>query len=503
MTCILDCLGTYGCGSPNEALDGAVYAPFVGLRLWGGDLITVGNESAPLMVDSTGPNDLHHAVITSMQYGLTPSTPGVGADIEIADLGGVMYRRIIKALNKTISLARPEEDNTILDFGWIVTDCEGNTELVTASKLARKQIKGILKQVEQTYEGGIMKLKVTLVGAIALSSDVRHEDTEGDDEDKITLKEAMERLFENRQPIAGNVRFRDKDGGDDFRFRNRDGGEDGPRGTWPMSQQSALATARTWLQGVTTDNGRGILIIYDNDSGEVVFQESTIDPSNPDCACVNSLGTYVVNGGNCSPVLKFSPTFNWSKGLVPGGGAAAPGASAGRSDEDVNVYPINNIERAGSQTSPTIAQHEWHYRSPDDMAIENAESIAAHMTANAPVENGPLGLTADLVIHGNPQFINPVDLTGSSVALIVINPFHVSNGIEGNEWITTSNCNAVLSNKNWTVTGVSHSISGGSFTTTLKLSLPAPNKDIDATDALGGNGCGTETFENSLAGDAE
>lgn len=512
MPCTLDCLSSYGCGTPLHALEGAeidpaMYAPFVGLRFGGGDFITVGNLSAPMMVGSSSPHDLHHAAITSMQYGMTPGTSGCGADIEIADLGGVMYRRIIKALNKTIAFGRRDEDNTVLDFGWIITDCGGNTRLVTAEGLSGKRIKGILREVEQTYEGGIMKLKVKLAGVSALFDDIRHAGTEGDDEDKVPLREALERLFKERQPTAASVSFVDKDGGDEFSFKNRDGGVNGPRGTWPMAQQNALATARTWLQGCTTDNDRGILIIYDNDSGEIVFKESSVDPSNESCSCLRSIGTYVVNGGNCSPVLKFSPTFKWPKGRVPGGGATSPGSSSGNNESDlVDVNPINDIERAGSQTSPTIGQHEWHFRHPEDHASENSESIAAHMAANNMMEGGrALGaIEADLVIFGDPKFINPVLMAENSVALIVINPFHMTTGgVEGAEWITTSNCNASLSNKNWRIKGVSHSISNGSFTTTFRLLLPTPNVDIDATDALGGNGCGSETFDNSAPMDAE
>jgi hypothetical protein len=204
------------------------------------------------------------------------------------------------------------------------------------------------------------------------------------------------------------------------------------------------------------------------------------------------LGTYIVNGGNCSPVISFNPDMNWAKGLVPGGGGSLPGAADG--NNAVLIKPDKKIEKIGSQTGPSVQQHEWMWRTPGDMVLKNADAIAAHLEANSKYEALP-NFEAELVIIGRPDIVAAPDLVGKRISIIVINPFYISS--ENCSWITTSNCNRVLSNKNWLVKGVNHKINNGSFLTTLKVMLDVPNVNVDANDPLGGIGCGTETFENS------
>lgn len=480
MPCTVDCLSTYGCGAPIQADNGAVFAPYIKLEFGGGRIITVGNASAP-------PDN--HATISSFQYGFTPGSVGYGADFEIIDQGGVMYRRIIRALNKTITRANGEVLGTHFDFGWIVKDCNGQTWMTTAQSLTGKKLHGMFTGVEQTYEGGKVKLKFRLEGPQNRIPDVRHDDTEGDEDNKITLKDALRRLFEENQPNFSSVEFKNKDDGE-LCFHERDGGCDGPLGAWPHNQQNPLAAARTWLSSVVTENDRGILILYDPDSSNIVFQEDKNNPQGGDC-CGQTLGTYIVNGGNCSPVLEFNPTIKWPLGFIPGGGATPPGSASGANDD--YVEPTREVQHAGTQTGPAVQQHEWMWRNPDDLSSRASEGNAAHMEANRLVEGPVPGFSAELKIYGDPSYCDPVKLVAKTVAVIVINPFHLNDQCT---WVTTSNCNAIMSNKKYLVQGVSHQITGGSFVTTLKLFLAQPNKDIDATEPLGGSGCGTETFND-------
>jgi hypothetical protein len=479
MTCTLDCLSTYGCGTPLEASPGAIFSPYIRLE-FGGETITVGNNSSTID---------NHAAISSFQYGFGTGTTGYGADFEIIDDGGVTSRKIIRAINKTISQSNKETLGTVFDFGWIIKDCFGEISLQTAYTMTGRKLHGMFTGLEQTYEGGKSKIKFRLEGPQHNIPEVRHDDTEGDESQKISLKTALTELFTENNPKFTNVLFLNKDGGE-LQFKNSDGGDDGPLGAWPINQQNPLAAARTWLSSIPTSNDRGILICYDPDTSSIIFQE---DKTEKGC-CSNTMGTYVVNGGNCSPVLEFNPTIKWPFGFIPGAGATTGGSSSG--DNSKYVEPTIDVQKAGTQTNPSIQQHEWGFRHPDDQAQSASEGNAAHMEANKNYEHIP-GFSAELKIHGDPGYIDPFFLIGKTISIIVINPFHLDNQCV---WITKPNCNPVLSNKKWNIQGVSHQITGGSFITTLKVYLTQPNKDIDASDALGGNGCGSETFYDDIGG---
>lgn len=478
MPCNVDCIETYGCGVPIPTTPGAIFTPYVKIEFDGDKYITMGNASAP-------PDN--HATISSFQYGFTPGTTGYGADFEIIDQGGVMYRRIIKALNKTITTINEEVAMTTFDFGWVIKNCDGQTWLQTAYTITGKKLHGTFTGVEQTYEGGKVKLKFSIRGPQYRIPDVRHDETEGDEDNKISLKAALIKLFTENHPKFNSVQFKNKDGGE-LRFKSSDHGPDGPIGMWPHNQQNPLSAARTWLSSVVTDNDRGILILYDPDTSSIVLQEDKTDHQ----CCANTMGTYIVNGGGCSPVLELQNNIQWPLGLIPGGGATPGGAAAGKNDDYVKSE--KNIQKAGTQTSPAIQQHEWLWRNPEELADGASKGNAAQSEANSPVEMPRVGFNADLKIHGDPQYSFPPELIAKTISLIVINPFHINDKCT---WVTTSNCNPIMSNKSYIILGVSHQITNGSFITTLSLRLTQPNIDVDATDALGGTGCGTEKFDSS------
>ena len=479
MACTVDCLDNYGCGTPNQVFPGAVYAPFVELNL-GGQKITVGNNSA-------APDN--HATISSFEYGFEPGSVGYGATFELIDQGGVMYRRIIRAINKTASLAMSDTESISFDFGWIVKHCDGTVDLQSATKTTGKTYHGMITKVEQTFEGGKIKIKFKLEApGTGTTPNIRHDDTAGDEGQKITLKQALTSLFTEHHPKFKTVKFINKDGGE-LEFKNSDGGELGPKGAWPMNQQTPLSAARTWLNSVTTNNNRGILICYDQNESAIVFQEDKLDRSR---CCVASRGTYIVNGGNCSPVLEFNPTINWNIGTIPSAGAATGSGASG--DNTNYVRPTKNIQEVGTQTSPAIQQHDWLWRHPDALSSGAAEGTSAQLEANENIEILP-GFSAQLKIHGDPSFADPLALIGETISIIVINPFHINKECV---WITQPNCNSILSNKNYNIHGVSHQITGGSFVTTLTVFLAQPNKDIDADSPLGG--CGTERFNDAIGG---
>lgn len=479
MPCTVDCLSKYGCEPIIQPENGAVYAPFVELR-FNDRILTVGNSSAP-------PDN--HIAIKSFEYGAGVGGLGVGIKVEAVDQGGVMYRQIMDALNKTTTLALSDLTSCSCRFGWIITDCNGNNRVVSNEDYGDR-LYFLPLTMETNLENGLIKFVFGGGSQVARWAETRLTIPVGDQTHKISLKDALRKLFTEYDPKVKDVKFKNKDGGE-LHFLNSDGSKDGPYGGWPTDQQNAPAIARKWLSAVRTKDELGILMLYDPTGPYVIFQEDPIE--NGRRCCHNSLGTFVVNGGSCSPVLSFNPTISWTKTGVAAGGGSTAGAASGDASQIVKPSKEKKIEKAGSQSGPTVQQHEWMWRFPDDMARKNAESFSAHIEANAKYEVEGI-LEAELKILGRPDIVYAIDLLDKYIAIIVINPFHIST--QECSWLTVSNCNKILSNKRWKINAVNHQISGGSYITTLKVSLGAQNSEFSADSPLGGS-CGTETFPNS------
>lgn len=483
MPCELDCLATYGCLAPVEPTEGVILTPFVE--------ISFGNRAKLLMSGNISSPPDNRAAIKSFEFGFgTGSAGDSGIKVEIVDEGGFTYRNILKEINKSVKYQGEDARRTSARFGWIKVDCEGNSSVVTNEDYG-KSLYFMAHNIETSFENGVIKLMFS--GINLMYSDTRITESLGDESNKMSLKQALVELFSEKDPTVdeGNINFLSADGGE-LEFKNSDGGNDGPYGVWPCDQQNALAVARKWLSSVTTKNGKGILIQYDPTGPGITFLE---DPGkNSEDCCERSVGTYIVNGGNCSPVISFTSNIKWGP-PHSGKGGSAPGASGSKSD--VDIEPEEGVEEGGPQTSLTVQQHEFMWRNPEDMAEKTEEGNTAQAEAANPYEALP-GIDAELKIQGDPSFNDPVGLTGKWVSVIVINPFYIK-GDEGEcIWLARPICNSVLSNKEWMILGCCHQITAGSYVTTLKLRLEVPNRDIDASEPLGGSGCGTEFFDDRI-----
>jgi hypothetical protein len=111
-------------------------------------------------------------------------------------------------------------------------------------------------------------------------------------------------------------------------------------------------------------------------------------------------------------------------------------------------------------------------------------------------------IEAELKIQGDPTFADPIFTVGKTLALLVINPFHVddSGGGSCGDWTQAETCNAVLSNKNWIIMGSHHEIKEGSYTTIIKVRLPAPGADISVGQPLGADPTGYVISTNCQGG---
>lgn len=478
----------YSCNNQRPIYDGAIYTPYVKMIFAGGQVITIGNNSAP---------NINLAAISSFTYGFQANGMGWGCDIEIIDNGGAVYRKLLRAINKTTSRILEEMDDCKIDFGWMVTDSDGNTIPILCSTVAGISITGFFAGLDATFESGSVKIKLSVRAPQSKVYDTSHTGSMAGTDKPISLREALKKLFTEYSPKWKKVIFRRADGSENG-FEFKENPPDGPLSTWPLNQQNSLSVARQWLTGVVTKEGYGCIIVYDNKRNAVIIQEDQLSGKNSDELCQTDrvLATYIVNGGNCSQVISFTPSVSFIKGMIPGEGGTTGGASSGDNSQKVKPNKdIANIEDAGTQTNIVVQEHEWNFRSPNGHASLAREAEVANMHAANAVGDGaaPKGFKAELKIHGDPFFSN-YDVCGAKcLSIVFINPYYIANSESGCSWLQTSTCNSMLSNREYLITGVSHQIQNGSYTTTFELSLAIPQVDIDFDMPLGGPS-GTERF---------
>jgi len=477
MSCTIDCLAEYHCGGTKgivKPLEGALFAPWVEITFAGGNKITVGNESSP--------NSGNRAVIKSFQYG---TSNGQGCEVEILDEEGGNLVKFMEKLNKTLKNSSTDY-NMIVDFGWIIQNSNGSATVRKTSDYGGA-LHFLPTKLTSRYENGFIKFIIQGTDLFSRIAENRIIKTYGDDNNKITLKEAIRRILSENDPKVESVKYyRKGQGGVISEWKFKEEGGDGPKGVWQANSLNALDVIRKWINTVTTDDDKGIVVVWNcaSESPEIMLWEAPpeIKP------CLSNVGTFIVNGGNCSPVISFSPTAEWAvvvkKGNVSGGPSSA---------ENIDVKEIKNSKEkwadadAGAQRTQQGGNIGYENQlAPDEASKKLAKAQLEHDRAATYYDAVPSApITAELAIQGNPEFVHPTFLLDSFVSIIFINPFYITNGCD---WLIEPTCNPVWSNKNWQILGVDHQIREGSYITTLKVRLFAPGSDIGSDKGLGGSG---------------
>lgn len=504
-----ECLEQYGCGDITKPIEAAVYTPFVEVTVSGVRMLTTGNESSP-SVDN-------HAMIISFQYGTSTGTGGCGMRIEVADEGGIMFKRFAQATNKDLTKSQSQLTGVpgcAVEFGWLVTDCNNITTKQTNVSIGSPYagpVHFLPMTIDTTFSEGVIKFVFEGVDLFVRSFDHRLEKPMADEAGKIDLKSALRELFMEKDPKFAGVEFRrwnHKPGMDEFDFKPALGGKDGHKSTHPTEQESNVACSRKWLLQNRTEDDLGVLVMYqpggDGTPGSVVFQEDPRGPGQPAC-CDNTIATYIVNGGNESPVLSFNPSIKWPLGGNAGDGGVPSGASTGESNKKANEKESGKeVQNTGAQVGFNVPQENWQHQVPDNHADLMLVNSTVHNSAAKPYEALANAIEAELKVMGDPRFVNPVSLTGKDIALIVIDPYYFDGGSDWSDvgdWLEQPTCNPILSNKKWMILGCDHQIQNGQYVTTFKLKLSAPNIDISAGQPYGG--CGTETPTENTAKEPE
>ena len=487
----------------TENADYAVFTPMVELTINGKVILLEGNESSP-QTDN-------RACITSFQYGTSTGTGGCGIKVEGIDTEGSTYRAIVEALNKDMTKVHSKDQGhgmgkpgCAVEFGWRMQDCDNVKRKITnlthgdpwppAGKSAKINL--VPMTLQTNFDGGSIKFILEATDGFIRSAENPHETAEGTDEAKKTLTEAIKAEFEEKDPKFNKVRFDDRNGAP-FEFNVEDGFKDGYVSTHQSEQESNVTCTRRWLNDTTTDGGKGFLILYNPEDAGIVILE---DPQSKECKA-GSVATYVVNGGNQSAVISFTPSITWPLGGHSGSGGMMAAGSEDRHGEEVKAEEQPGLQPTGSQMSPGLHTSQDLWRNKEGQAERTKVTMRANMLAEKPY-TVQTAISAEIKVFGNPRFVNPVFLTGKWISIVVLEPRYISaDTVTGGscEWVSTTNCNPVLSNKKWMITGVDHQITSGSYVTTLKVFLPAPNNEVKDDEPLGGDGCGTE-MTNAGAG---
>lgn len=487
------------CGEIRGPVCGAVLAPYVKLKARGGaSEITVGNLSAP--------GDKNHAIIKSFQYG---HDDGVGATVEIFDEAGGDFLNFAKSVFKDASKTPDQAAIATIEWGWIITDCNNQT----TPFFTKKPHSFIIYQVDINYATGSSAsgfiFRLELINLIDVNFDTRLIETIGQNTggQSVEIKNAIREICKKAKPPINNVKFVKAPqgggaggGGCDFLKVNCQGqgeirvikgqGEfefaNNPKWSWSGAGNNLLEVLREWIKNFRTKDGKGVIILWDEtaDGGTLVFQESNI----PACGFTDkdtkfnlpSIGTYVVNGGNISPVISFNPQIKWPFAMLDQSGAAIH-PERPMTDKESGVQgaaPLckddENADRKNVGANVRAAVNE----AAQENGVSGKQGAAAqtiHSRSSLLIQTP---IEAELTIQGDPRLDEPLMLKTHSCGIVFINPFNVTSAAVGGDcdWqqLAGSPCNDCLSNSEWIIKSVAHSIREGGYSTTLKIYLPHP-----------------------------
>jgi len=523
-------------------LDFAVLAPYVELTFlkFGTVLfnnveqkfsISVGNNSSPLLNNT--------ASIQSFTYS---AGQGNTAVFEIIDTDAGNFTQIFRSI-QGINCKKKDDVNKSSnaatsdlswDWGWIGADDQGNSRLIVASSSRKAVIPGCgeginvknnkcfgtLNDIKVSIDSksGLFKYTITAMDVVQTKfQPTKIETVFGKEEAPMKLKDAMKAAMTGLCGEAGNtnpdINFilarLTKDGKLDCEsFKPKDGGKGGPSGVWPAMGLSAHDAVTEWKNNFVSANGKGSIhgvIPTDPPTLILTTLPENVDPANNDNENGNGKAkananvknktvlkvytSYIVNGGNNSPVISFDPKFAYVQlaGQVGGGGNAGggigppQGVGQGPNQNDVATVPgqdVSNVpERSGPQVRIPARYYDTYNTSPTNVLQQKAASYLTQAKTMGIVEN-LTGYEADLTIQGDP--VRYADFwtkcAFQNVGIIFINPFQLSRkqqndndgGYADFRWIAPDVCNKLLT-RVMNIKAITHNINGGKYTTILKL----------------------------------
>jgi hypothetical protein len=517
------CLSNYKSGEYQYPEAGNLIAPWVAINfvdagnrsdIKGTAAITVSNHSS----ESTDPK--HCAVIKSFNFG---HSDGISAKVIIQDTQGgnfeVFMRHLISDWTCTGRLRSTASLSAIFQFGWVKSGC------VEPVPEARSPVYyGVCYSVDASFSEGKINFEIDIrdLTSYMFEGSATWSDG-GSGQQSMYFLHALKTLLSDSNasgsPAVSQISFKLNDtkflninSKTNLDAKNEDlpelfnaGTTDeekrlGIKGPWQSHGKNKIEIAKKWSVTSPSINNKPWVITYNPEvkGGEILFQEeltiTDCNNKNDEYFDKNSLGTYIVNGGNHSRVLEFNPTIKWNFAQLVGTTAGAMGElstnsfdTEGGKNPGSTCVPADENKGAGLITSTSTPDIILDAEGSDGVKAD-ALNESIHQSVN--VANFS-SIEADLVIIGDPVFCPPIFCKSKYISIIVINPFHIEsstfNKTSIKDWyISLPPCNQVLSSKAWTVQSVSHQIDSGKYTTTIGVKLVAPGIEISKNQKLGG-----------------
>jgi len=501
----------YQCAKIAEPIKGASMTGFINLYLIAQQRqITMGNKSSPYFNN--------RVYIASMSFG---GSNNMSLNVKIVDTSGNDFNVFLNSLYKG-SCDDDEQATAFFEFGWIVSGTDGFTDIystanVDQSVYADQIIEssrapngllcvqlGELEIVSESAGCWVYNLKFTLMSDFENAEKIAQ--PIGTDEHKVPLREVGRKVFE--RACSGDRKAKDRGGVffmrneethfSPYGFLNSEGGFSGPRSVWDATRKNPIAAMRNWMNGITTDRKLGVSFYSD----PAIMKPNIVALEGWDKTCVESTSNicgdadeqptliYLVNAGDCTPVIDFKPSVKYqlSAGQVQGGGGSAVSArtvqarSCGkRRDAREDRKPKDRI---GMQAQVMVPTSNLNFRSPDSALQSEAFALGANFAANTEVIQAT-NIEASLTIQGDVRWLSPA-ANDKYVGIIYFNNPAIRSFTNKNEdvncdWLAYPVVNNVFSSVNYRVSSVAHNIDeSGVYTTELSLSNTL-NENLDGS----------------------
>lgn len=503
--CLQGCVKDYYRINPGlrKALREEVIMPWV--EMW----ITENNSDKLVVSVSNFSARTFRASIQSFQFGISN---GNGATIEILDEEGGQFYQFFRKISTGNMESGFTKFSLKFQFGWATMSCENGGQTFGASVCCSKDgafstrnyqsckhtatIKAITCDVSQGFFRYTIEA-VDMTEDMFSTRDFKHR---GTNPRPMPITTALIEMF-GQWNIA--VKFKQLAGPcnpvDLVWAKNTgnktpagaDVSKTGPWGTWPPLGRNPIEAARAWLNECLSAAGRGLVLFWD--TGDKVTRPTIVVAESrlPHCQDVRVqdqffLGTYIVNGGQCSPVISFTPEIRFNPWHALAGTSGTTGdalmgqAFREKGPAQCTFGKTPNMKQQGLQATqvPSLNFFANYGRNALDIMSRNKMENLRANTVNP-------GIHAELRIQGDPSYDTPVLLLGHYIGIVVINPFRIKNENGKTNWVSTG-CERELSNTNWMIEKVSHEIKDGQFTTTLRIILAEPGLDIGYSFPVGG-----------------
>lgn len=495
-SCLKGCVSNYAGGinkekflrAPNSMalMDAYNIAPFVKIKFSNGTkTITVGNESHP--TDNT-------AVIKSIEFGFIDSVEG---KVEIIDEKGGELTAFLDSVQTSTEQGFDLRHQMEYQIGWVYTACSSSTGNYDPSPWMR----AILLKVSTNLSAGLIRFTIHFATSHTITQGLRQDQIFGEDVGGKTMSidDAIKQLAAINPAI--NVRFGYYDQSRQLRYVDKHKWVNNtPKAAWHGDSQNKYSTIAKWLEPFRVDDGtegKGVLLVHDPavPSDLVVLADPQPGDSEQIDAQLN-LGSFIVNGGNCSNVLEFSPSFDFVSAMAHfSTGASTQGGLSTEPEKKEDEKPSaqsSQTKDTGKQQLITPTQQIHRVAGPTEATKETNKSQVVNDKASRLVSVQGKMISAELRMIGvvDPDFYTMI--VGKRCSIIVISPFHIQNTKAGScgDFLKKADCHPFFSNQGWLVQGINHAVQEGSFVTILKVCLEVPGVEINRGMNLGANQTG-------------